>query len=302
MKTTFAITAFLMLNVCLAQHAGNELYGNNDYNRAIDNQLIHNASADKIVDNGQTLVYHINILDHVEADTYLVTLGLNQEGLNPKECNEKINQRIEGFRSELKKLGLKATDIYVDFISQTKIYDYKIKTQGSQTTSTQEQKGFELKKNIILRLEKMSLFDKIIETASEFEIFNIVKVDYLCKDPKKIYNAMLNEANKVLAERKAMNKDADNPDEYGKPRVSINYYSVQPGNQYKAYTAYESSDVSYYNEYRSDATFIKQEQRKSKTFYYDGRQPDFYDSILNAETPVVGLQYVMEMVVTYTHR
>lgn len=303
MKTTFAIAGFLFLNLCHAQHSGNHLY-ETDHNRYnYQNETIHNPNAEKITDNGSQLIYKINVLNNVRADSYLITLGLNQEAMNPKECNQKINKRIDGFRAALKKMGINAEDISTDFISQTKIYDYKSQTNGSQTNFKEQENGFEIKKNLIIRLQKMALFDQLVETASEYEIYNIIKVDYFCKDPKKVYETMLAEANKILEERKEKaNKDINNLDLYSKPKIGINYYSIQPGSQYKSFTAYESSDVTFKSEYYSDKSYVKQEERKSKTFYYDARQPDLYDSVLNADTPVVGLQYVMEMVVTYTYR
>ncbi|AWI26468.1 SIMPL domain-containing protein [Flavobacterium pallidum] len=299
MKTTF-IAGFLFLNLSSAQHTGNQLYANPDGNSGYA-EVIHNAYAEKITDNGAQLIYRMNILDNIKADSYVVTLGLNQEATSPKECNAKINKRIDGFKSALKKWGIDDDDIAVDFISQTKIYDFKAAVNGAQTSFEEQEKGFEIKKNIIIRLHKMTLFDELVESASEFDIYNIAKVDYFCKDQQKVYDSMLSEANKILEIRKtASNKDINNPDLYGKPKISINFYSIQPANQYKKYTAYESADVVFKSDYYSDKSYVKQEERKSNTFYYDGRQPDLYDSVLNADTPMVGLQYVMEVVVTYT--
>ncbi|AWA30623.1 hypothetical protein HYN48_11285 [Flavobacterium magnum] len=303
MKTIFAIAGCLFLNATIAQHTGNHLY-ETDHNRYNEqHEVMHNPNAEKIVDNGSQLIYKINVLNNVSADSYLITLGLNQEAPNPKECNQKINKRIESFRAALKKMGINAEDVATDFISQTKIYDFKSQTEDRQTSFTEQEKGFEIKKNLIIRLNRMTLFDPLVETASEYGIFNIIKVDYFCKDPQKIYETMLTEANRILAQRKQKsNKDVNNPDLYSQPKISINYYSVQPGSQYKNFTAYESSDVTFRSDYYSDKSYVKQEERKSRTFYYDGRQPDLYDSVLNADVPAVGLQYVMEMVVSYTPR
>ncbi|MCY1248435.1 hypothetical protein D9M72_618650 [compost metagenome] len=44
---------------------------------------------------------------------------------------------------------------------------------------------------------------------------------------------------------------------------------------------------------------MRQEQRKSKTFYYDGIDPDSFDKVMNSESPIVSIQYVMEFSITY---
>jgi uncharacterized protein YggE len=230
----------------------------------------------------------------------MVTLGLNDEALSVKDCNAKINKRLDGFKSALKKMGIKEEEMFVDFISQTKIYDYKSSTTSSQINISQVEKGFEIKKNIIIKLKDASLFDRLIDMASEYEIYNIIKVDYKKTDTEKIYDEMLSEANEVLKSRSKVYDKFGKRDFEEFPQLSVNFYSIQPGKQYKNYTAAESSDISYYNEYyNTNKVMIRKEQRKDKTFYYEGIDIDSFDKIINPDSPVVGIQYVMEFTITY---
>ncbi|WP_290846889.1 SIMPL domain-containing protein [Flavobacterium sp.] len=302
MKNKIAFALLFTSVFCLAQHSGNEVYRTN--RNKSDNYFSQNDIAQsKSSANISQSVYKINILNNVVADSYRVTFGLNQEGLTPKECNAKINVRILEFKKALAKLGVRETEIFVDFISQTKIYDYDSKVSGSVVSATQKAVGFEMKKNVILKFADLSLFDALVSAASEFEIHNVVKIDYTKSDTQKIYDEMFAEAKKLLEQRKKLDEKLSDPETQKNPQVSVRFYAVQPGDQYQTYKAFESTDVQYEAEYyRQDKSLLRKEQRKSSTFYFDGQKPDFFDKTLNADTPVVGLQYVMQFEIVYARK
>lgn len=299
MKLKITAASLLFFGMVYSQHGANQLYENqNSYN--YKNVGIVQQNAGKVVYNSEGVTYKINILNNVAPDSYVVTLGLNEESLSVKDCNAKINKRLDGFKNALKKMGIKEDEIFIDFISQTKIYDYKSTSTSNQVNVSQVDKGFEIKKNIIIKLKEISFFDKVIDLASEHEIYNIIKVDYKKSDTEKIYNEMLVQANELLKSRSKIYDTFGKRDFEDEPQLSINFYSIQPGKQYKNYTAFESSDVSYYNDYyNSNKVLVRQEQRKSKTFYYDGIDPDSFDIVMNSESPIVSIQYVMEFSITY---
>lgn len=298
MKLKITIAGILFFGMAYAQHGANQVYTNqNPYNYKNTGGF---QNAEKVSYNDDGITYRIAILNNVKPDSYMVTLGLNDEAMTVKDCNAKINKRLDGFKSALKKMGIKEEEIFVDFISQTKIYDYKSSTTSGQININQVEKGFEIKKNIIVKLKDASLFDRLIDMASEYEIYNIIKVDYKKTDTEKIYDEMLSEANEVLKSRSKVYDKFGKRDFEEFPQLSVNFYSIQPGKQYKNYTAFESSDTSYYNEYySSNKVMIRKEQRKDKTFYYDGIDIDSFDKIMNPDSPVVGIQYVMEFSITY---
>lgn len=298
MKLKITIAGMLFFGLAYSQEGGNQLYGNHNsynYKNSVSQDDIH-----KIIYNAEGVTYKINVLNNVKPDSYVVTLGLNEESLSVKDCNTKINKRLDNFKIALKKMGIKEDEIFVDFISQTKIYDYKSTSTSSQVNVNQVDKGFEIKKNIIIKLRQTDLFDKLVEMASENEIYNIIKVDYKKLDTEKVYDEMLSQANEVLKSRNKIYDKFGKRDFEEFPQVSVNFYSIQPGKLYKSFTAFETSDVSYYNNYNdSRKVFVKQEERKSKTFYYDGVAPDSFDKIINPESPIVSIQYIMEFSITY---
>lgn len=297
MKLKIAIASLLFFGTISAQHGANQVYQTQNSNYR-ENSNYQNQNKINFGPDGAN--YKINVLNNVRPDSYTITLGLNQESLSVKECNSKINNRLEGFKNSLKKLGIKEEEIFVDFISQTKIYDYKSSSTANQVNVNQIDKGFEIKKNIIIKLKNTKLYDKIISEASEFDIDNIVKVDYAKINTESIYEEMLVEAKAILDNKMKLHQKFGKKDYEEIPQVSVNFYSIQPGKQYKNYTAFETSNIEYEsNQYTGRKHLVRQEERKNKTYYYDGMAPDFFDKVLNPDSPEVNMQFVMELSVSY---
>lgn len=298
MKLKIAIASLFFFGTIYAQHGANQVYQTKNSNNYQENSNYRNQNNINFGPDGAS--YKISVLNNVKPDCYVITFGLNQESLSVKECNLKINSRLEGFKNSLKKLGIKDEEIFVDFISQTKIYDYKSSSTPNQVNLTQIDKGFEIKKNIIIKLKNTKLYDKIIEEASEFEIDNIVKVDYIKSDTEKIYEEMLTEAKRILERKMKLNQQFGKKEYEDTPQVTVNFYSIQPGKQYKKYVAYETSNIEYESDqYSGRKPLVRREERKNATFYFDGMAPDFFDKVLNPDSPEVNLQFVMELSVSY---
>lgn len=302
MKPAIIILSTLFCTYCMGQIGGNQLYGNQKGNNNYYGiREEGRQSQNKVMADKNSMNFHVNILNNVQATSFTITLGLNQEAKTVEACNTEINRRISRFKNEVKSLNSKESDLYVDFISQTKIYDYQSKVDENEKVINVDQKetGFEIKKNIILKVKDITKFDRLLEIASKYTIHNIVKVDYHCSELDAIYSAMLKEALAIAEKRKSL-LSYKQSDWEETPVISIDFHHVQPGEQYQKYQAYESSDMSYVNDhYRSNTVILRQEQRKSTSFYFSGINHSAFDKIMNADTPVVGLQCVMKVTVSY---
>ena len=140
-----SVLSFLLIHLlCLtaaAQISGNQAYRD----RYSSNRNYDMDGETRTVFVKDSLLYvSADILLNAAADSMLVMLGLNEEAPTIKAANENINKRISGFRNGLRTIGVTDKHSYVDFITQTKIYDYRI----NGNTATQFIKGFEIKKNI----------------------------------------------------------------------------------------------------------------------------------------------------------
>lgn len=288
---------FCSLNA-IAQIAGNEMYGNVNYNQYKNyNSYAQQNPVQQNAVNDSTFYLQVKILMNVQADEYIATIAVQQEALTVKECNSKINTRIDNFKKSLSSLGIKNEDIYIDMVAQAKIFDFNI--QGK--TATQVEKGFEIKKNIILRFTDPTLIDDIMVYASEEEIYDIVKVDYIVTDQQKIYDQMVQEVDKLLDKKKANALQLSEMTFLPGSRLATqSFFTIYPDQSYKSYQAYETSDANYYQSYYGDNSYWKKEQRKSKTFYFDKQDYSGFDKVISPVSIKIPVQFVLDVQVKYT--
>ncbi len=291
---TFSLIITSFLSLLKAQVGGNQLYRDkNNYDYSTPKPLSDFNNTNSYFTNDSTLVVSVKVLMNKTADRYKITLGLNEEADTPKIAIENINRRINGFIKRISSMGIKGDDIFVDFISQTKIYDYNI-NKDSQT-ATQKMDGFETKKNIIITVNKHAMIEKLISEASDFQIYDVIKVDYINNDIDKIQEDLLEEAYKVFDKKKENYFKLFKKEIIGSPAATSGFTYIFPKSQYQNYTAYESANVTY----GYDTRYIKKEERKSRTFYYDGTDYTGFDKVIHNADPEVGIQYIMNLSVKY---
>ncbi|MBO9702809.1 MAG: SIMPL domain-containing protein [Sporocytophaga sp.] len=271
-----------------AQISGNQAYSRNKYERSINKNNFDLTNS--ITSTDSTLVINVDILLNQRADLYKLVLGLNQEGQSPKECISKINSRIEEFKSQIAKLGIKKEDVFVDFISLNRIYDFEVTRDNAKEVAM----GFEIKKNIIIKIASFDAIEKVMVEAANSEIYDIIKVDYLNKDIEKIHQQLLDEAFLILERKKNDYLQKCNRKIIGNPRATDNFSFSSPAGQYENYSAYQGSEVTSYS-----SSFTKKLARKNETFYYQGLPYSGYDKVINNESPEVGIQYILNLSVTF---
>ncbi|MFN7043750.1 MAG: SIMPL domain-containing protein [Flavobacterium sp.] len=286
------VTLLLTFSISQAQISGNQIYGNNQYNGNNYNQNgLPNNKVVTINDNHLTVT--VKMLLNKKADGFVITLGLNEEDETVSGCSKKINARIDGFINKIKTLGIKKENVYIDFISQTKIYDFEV----SGLNSEQVDKGFEIKKNIIITTSNANSLEKLIAIASDFEIHDVIKVDYFNSDTNVIHNALFDEA-LVLAEAKKIRyMKSFGKRIVGTPNATEEFATVFPETQYKTYQAFETAEIQ--TNYNNRSPYIKKITRKNKTFYYDGISSAGFDKVINPNQTEVGIQYVLTLTMTY---
>ena len=292
-KINWIIVALVLtFSLAQAQISGNQIYGNNRYNENNYNQNgLPNNTVVSINDNHLTVT--VKMLLNKKADGFVITLGLNQEDETVSGCSKKINTRIDGFLDKIKALGIKKENCYIDFISQTKIYDFNANLETAQ----QIDKGFEIKKNIIITTSNANSLEKLIAIASDFEIHDIIKVEYFNNDTNAIHNSLFDEA-LVLAEAKKIRyMKSFGKRVIGTPSATEEFATVFPKTQYKMYQAFESAEIE--TNYNNRNQYLKKIARKNKTFYYDGISSAGFDKVINPNQTEVGIQYVLTLTMTY---
>ncbi len=285
--TTLLHLALLLLSpVIHAQLSGNSVYGKN-YNENYPAERNRHSKMTYLTDS--TCAIEADVLLNVIADAYVVTFGVSEEAATVKECSENIEKRIAGFVSELNKMGY--PDSYIDMTTQNKVFAYT--TNGN--VAEQYLKGFEIKKNVIIRLKSIKALDKLVIAASNYQIYDLVKVDYIVTDMGKVYGQLFQAATEIINQKKALYlgitniRLAPNAQIYGEQ-----FYSYYPDQLYKTYTAYESSEVySNYNNY------VRKDLRKSATFYYDKINYSGFDKVINPTVTEPAVEFVLNLQIKY---
>ena len=243
--------------------------------------------------NDNVLSVSVKILLNKKADGFVMTLGLNEEDETVAGCSKKITARITGFIEKMKSLGVKKENVYIDFISQTKIYDFEVNGMNSE----QIEKGFEIKKNIIVSTSNVTSLEKIIALASDFEIHDVIKVEYYNNETDAIHNSLFDEA-LVLAEAKKIRyMKAFGKRIIGTPTATEEFATVFPKTQYNTYQAFETAEIQ--TNYNNRSPYLKKIARKNKTFYYDGISSAGFDKVINPNQTEVGIQYIMTITMHY---
>ena len=119
-----------------------------------------------------------SVLLNLKADAYQAVFALAQEGPTLPEGNAKLTAQAHEFTAALEALGVKRADIYLDFISQNRIYDFSVQ----DNIAREKLAGFEVKKNFIVRYQDPALLEKMLAAAAKSGIFDLVKVDYIVSD------------------------------------------------------------------------------------------------------------------------
>lgn len=295
------LPATLSFLLSKGQLTGNEMYGNvnyNQYNGYNNYQQQYNSQYLQINSNTDSTYYiQAKILMNVQPDEFIATISVQQEALTVKECNQKINTRIDNFKKSLAGLGIKSDELYIDMVAQAKVYDYTVEGK----TAAQIDKGFEIKKNVIIKFTDPNLMDDIMVAASEEEIYDIVKVDYIVLDQQKIYDQMISEIDKLVDKKKATANSLSEMTLLPDSKLATqNFFAIYPDESYKSYSAFETSDANYYKSYNSNDSYWKKEQRKSKTFYFDKQNYSGYDKIINPSTVKIPVQFVLDVNIKYT--
>lgn len=282
------VFVFLFPLVVSAQISGNAAYkkGNSLYGSERENPY-RNLQQKNIIATDSTVVFNINVLLNKKADFYKITLGVSEEAPTVSGAIQGINKRIDGFTKSISQL-VEKNHIFVDFITQNRVLGYDIDKE--KETAKQKITGFEVKKNIIITLKNKEDIEKIILKATDFQIYDVIKVDYIDEDLQEIQKYLEKEAYGILEKKKADYFQKNKREIVGSPIITASFDYIFPSQQYQSYTVSESSSIDVFS-----SRYDKEYLRKENTFYYEGIHYSGFDKVLNATNPEVGTQYVLHL-------
>jgi uncharacterized protein YggE len=301
------ILIFVILSpvIAFSQSGGNVIYEQN--NRYKQNQT-YNENAEQVWDyradnmfnyqivergNNKEMVFTINALMNVKADSYLAIFNITQTGLTAKEVNEIVNNKINGFINELKVIGISDENIYSDMISLIPVYEYESENKLFSKTYTEVPKGFEMQKNIHIKFNNEKLLGAIITGAADNEIYDLIKVEYFVDDNEQKYDILRTKSvdymNKKIESFKKLGINLDTIYHIINEKSSV----VYPIDRYESYQAYSGTSI--------DAVKSKSVTtvRKPKTMFYNKLPYHKFDIIVNPSVLEPAVQFTYSLTIKY---
>lgn len=286
------ILLFCLSFISFAQHAGGAALNYQGNSKKYENYQ-------QFVNQGDTaMVVEVAILRNEVADAYVVTFGISQEAKTVSEATTQINTRIAGFIQELKKLGIEDQDFYMDLIMQNRVYDYELQTNN---VAKEKLTGFEVKKNISIHYKQRDLIEKITISASKYEIYDLIKVDYIKTDNEKIRQDLLDDVLKILEAKKSQYQKITNIKLQTVSHIISETFDIQqPMESYATYKAYEAASTDDGYDYdNGNSRLRKLNARKMSTFYFSPANNALYDKVINPIIIEPVIQYSLRLKVRY---
>jgi uncharacterized protein YggE len=285
------VSLFLTVNVC-AQESGNRIYGNSGYYQQ-RRQLPTNSGM--LAANQSGYAIEASVLTNLKPDAFVVVFGVNDEAKASAASNEKVNSRIAEFVHELGPMGITKNDLFVDFITQNRVYDFSV----SGSAATENFTGFETKKTVAVRYRNRDLFERIVSAAAKVKIFDLIKVDYIVSDFEKVRARLFEEAVKVIKSKESVYVKSLGVSLAPVGLASEKYDVSYPNEAYQRYQAFETGDASTYSSNGSSSRVI---QRKSFTFFYEPFEASRFDAVLTPLGIEPAVQYTVYLRMQYEPR
>lgn len=285
-KLFFTSLTLLFSSFIMAQASGNVNYQHQ--------QSYNNNAIDINFPSNTDIILSVKGLANVKADTYTAIFSLTQNGKTTKEVNELMDQRIMQSLTEIKLK--KGVETFVDMISFVPVYEYETeKKVFNRKTYNEVPAGFELKKNIHIKYTDPEQLNEFISILSNYEIYDLVRVDYFSNALESIKKEMMNKA-KLLVQEKLKNYQELLGETFinAEKKITDDFIINVPVEMYKSYEAYNSSSLNL-----KKSANINQ-LSKSITLYY---QPIFnkdFDFVINPTVlePVIQIQYQIKIAIT----
>lgn len=276
------VACLVLSSPAIAQLSGNAVYGRDRRDGSPNSGALYL--------NDSTMLIEASVLTHVPADEYVAVYGLAEDATTVAEATEKIDARIKSFTDALRSLGVRSDDIAVDFITQTRTYDFETTAEMARERFV----GFRVKKNVIVRYEKSEQLDKITLAAAKLSIFDLIKVDYIVRNTAAIRDRLLEAATGVIKQKKERYTRLLGL-RLGDPQMiqTEDYSTYAPPTRYQSYTAAESGQVSS-GGYGNDR-YVVQQAQKSATFYYEAVDPTEFDVVLDKVPVEPAVQFALSL-------
>ncbi len=296
-RITFLVMAAFLSQACMAQVGGGSIYNQGQAGgRAAAEQNERQkrvVSPDEKPASPTSFVLDASVLINVQADEYVATFGVNQEGTTPQECLQKMDATIEKFSSSLKALGVGTHDVSVDYVALSKSYGYEV----TSDIAKEKLVGFDLKKNVMVHYTNKAMLDKLIAAAAVLDVYDLIKVDYIVTDIAAVHSRLIDAAAAIIKRKAAAHGRLFGVALKSSPQLLAEKYTTySPSEMYDSFSALETEEVNsgYYHQ-----KYIVQGARKSRTFYFSGLNARLFDQVINPLVMDPPVQFTLYLKMRY---
>jgi uncharacterized protein YggE len=298
MKIRFGIAIaiiFIIPSVATAQHGGNIGYSQSGA-KARAEQLEQNRRILHEFDkppSGTATFVEANVLMNVKADEYVAVFGIAEEGVTVAEAGSKMDAVVKEFTNALKAIGIAESDLYLDFVSQSRTYGFEM----IGNIAKEKLVGFELKKNLSIHYKDRDLLDKLAVAASQSKIYDLIKVDYVVRDIATIHDKLMAEAASVIKKKGARYENLLGIKLQGPMQVYAEKYGTTfPSTMYDNYVAAETEEISGQPDRQR---YTIQSMRKTRGAVYNGLDGNGFDTVINSVMIEPVVQFTLHLKVKY---
>ena len=131
MKTTIIFVLALLIvgpGLCRGQVSGNLAYSESGSKaRAEQRERTKRVLPEtERPPTGTSMFVDADVLMNVKADEFVAVFGIAQEGETVAECSQKMEIVVKEFTDALKTMKIGEDDLFLDFVTQTKIYGFEV--------------------------------------------------------------------------------------------------------------------------------------------------------------------------------
>ncbi len=265
----------------------------NVYNNLPPNSPDVGAPSASIVSN-EFIDVDASVLFNTKPDHLVAIFNIVQAGETAAEVNTIANNRINGFWADLQKIGVKQEQFFIDMVSLIPVYEVEVEKKLFSKNYNEVPKGFELQKNLHISFQDERKLNEILTLASQYEIYDIVRVDYIINDSKKIYAQMQEEASAIIAGKLERYKKLGIQITTTNRVVAENSTIYYPTDRYKSYQAFSSTSLEVK---KSQGNPKIQQVRKPLSYYYNKVSEATFDAVVNPHViePVVQYAYTLKV-------
>lgn len=272
-----------------------------NYNQSLSKTKVYGnktATANARLVGDKVMIFEANALYNAKASSYIAIFNMTQLGKTAQDASQLMSNRFGNFVKGLSAIGITPGQLFLDMVSMSPIFEYEEEKKLFSKTFTEVPKSVELKKNIHVHYKNAKLLDRIVEIATQNEIYDLIKIDYFVEKTETIYDQLRERSvaylNKKLASFRKLGIKLDT-----NYRVIAENSSVSsPIENYASY--FVLSSTPHHISKRNKANV--RQLRKPSTRFYNQIPYKKFDIIINPVVTEPVVQYSYNLKIKYLIR